>query len=824
MYSTTKEELTRIKRSLEETQRIAHLGSWEWNIEESSVYWSDEAFRIYGYEPQSFIPSYESYINAVHIEDRFLAEKNLQEALGANGAFAYEQRIIRPNGEMRIILNQGEVYLDNDKKPKYVDGTILDITERKKREESANQLADFKNIILNLSMHLINTPISELRRSLINAMEIVGKYCSADSVVIYQYDWERQIAVNLYKWNAEHHIASTLEEIPMNEIDLIIKGNRTGEISYRDCINECFFENDLGKVDSKLIATSAAIYPLTTYTRPIGFLSVARTDVSNQWPLHFEEMVQVFSEMLSAVLKREERENALSETEENVSHIFDSTNDAIAMFDYEGHILNINDAYCTRLGVQRQDVIGAEYKYFFPEERYGDTYERRMQKIHEVFDAGKPIITLGFRDGMTFDNRLFPVYKKGKVSAVALFSTDITDRKKAEEETRHNAELSLESEILRKKENEYLEILDGSAECSYIYDFQNGILEYSKGWLKRIGGENVPITELNNFTKDLIHPDDLERMIQEIKLVFKTNETKIIQEFRLKTISDGYIWILNRGKYQYDENKKPVKFYGAALDITDRKMMEEELKKTADELASNNKILQEQTKELQTAYEQLASYIEELQETADLRAREKLMHELHDKLGHILATASIGVQAVDVLIRKDIGKAKERLDMVAQQIQEAMQSLRTMISTGTISIEKDETSFVQSITNLMIETEKRTSVSIKRSISENTAHVCESLSLPLRSFIYNALLEGLTNGLRHGGVTEYKFELTSTHHKINFRLKDNGGGCNDIKYGYGLSQIQRCAKRFGAKVETNGRNGFKLEISIPLIYQTLMEV
>ena len=80
--------------------------------------------------------------------------------------------------------------------------------------------------------------------------------------------------------------------------------------------------------------------------------------------------------------------------------------------------------------------------------------------------------------------------------------------------------------------------------------------------------------------------------------------------------------------------------------------------------------------------EELEAYAEELKETADLRAKDRLMRELHDRLGHLLVTASISAQAAGVLVDRDPPAAKQRLTTAWEQIQSAMRSLREVLNGG----------------------------------------------------------------------------------------------------------------------------------------------
>jgi len=224
-------------------------------------------------------------------------------------------------------------------------------------------------------------------------------------------------------------------------------------------------------------------------------------------------------------------------------------------------------------------------------------------------------------------------------------------------------------------------------------------------------------------------------------------------------------------------------------------------------------LLQQKTSELEISLSKLKAYADDLKETADLRARDRLMRDLHDTLGHTLATASINAQAVSVLIDQDTSAAKVRLATVTQQIQTAMQSLRDVLSGKAIDYSDDAHTSEQFL-DLMRETEKRTEIPIH--VSNFAAEDYDALPVSCRSFLYNALMEGLTNGIRHGGATRFEVSLTRSGGTIDFTLSDNGKGFLELSLGYGLSKISRDAQRLGGLLEMTGRNGCRMRLVLPV--------
>jgi PAS domain S-box-containing protein len=121
---------------LTEAQRIAKVGSWEWNInEEPELEWSDELYRIFGVRSEDFDQKYDTYISQVHPDDRDRVETEIKRAYKNKELFAFQHRIIRPDSEQRHVSCRGRLIEEKVGNPVKMIGTIQDITEQKEREE-----------------------------------------------------------------------------------------------------------------------------------------------------------------------------------------------------------------------------------------------------------------------------------------------------------------------------------------------------------------------------------------------------------------------------------------------------------------------------------------------------------------------------------------------------------------------------------------------------------------------------------------------------------------------------------------------------------------
>ena len=116
---------------LAEAQRVAHVGSFEWDIESGRVTWSDELHRIHGIQPGTFEGSYESFLEFVHPDDVDYTNRVIFDAYRRTGQFIYEHRIVRPDGIVRVVHTRGDVICDEGGKPARVVGSCWDVTELK---------------------------------------------------------------------------------------------------------------------------------------------------------------------------------------------------------------------------------------------------------------------------------------------------------------------------------------------------------------------------------------------------------------------------------------------------------------------------------------------------------------------------------------------------------------------------------------------------------------------------------------------------------------------------------------------------------------------
>jgi PAS domain S-box-containing protein len=133
------QELRRSQSELSEAQRLAHVGSWEWEIEADVARWSDELHRIFGREPDGVL-GYADILDHVHPDDRAAANASVEEALRHGTFFQSTFRILRMDGSVRLLLTRGRVIRDGGGKAVRMLGTVQDVTTQHEAEEHAREL------------------------------------------------------------------------------------------------------------------------------------------------------------------------------------------------------------------------------------------------------------------------------------------------------------------------------------------------------------------------------------------------------------------------------------------------------------------------------------------------------------------------------------------------------------------------------------------------------------------------------------------------------------------------------------------------------------
>jgi len=156
---------------LAEAQRIASLGNWQWDVEQDRLWWSDEVYRIFGHAPGAFEPSIAAVHAAMPAADAAAAMVVEQRILAGDAELDLVHRIVRPDGSERIVQELGMVEFSPDGKPRRINGTVQDVTERAELEQRLANKTRLLDALRHAFLRFVSdAPFEQLSESLLDSL------------------------------------------------------------------------------------------------------------------------------------------------------------------------------------------------------------------------------------------------------------------------------------------------------------------------------------------------------------------------------------------------------------------------------------------------------------------------------------------------------------------------------------------------------------------------------------------------------------------------------------------------------------------------------
>lgn len=215
--------------------------------------------------------------------------------------------------------------------------------------------------------------------------------------------------------------------------------------------------------------------------------------------------------------------------------------------------------------------------------------------------------------------------------------------------------------------------------------------------------------------------------------------------------------------------------------------------------------------ELQVLNKQLQEYASIQEKMGETKERNRLAREIHDTLGHTLTGLSVGIDAAMMILDIDSDATKKQLSILSETARSGLKDVRR-------SVEKlrpdalERYSLQEALEKMIIDFEVVSKVNIN--------FVCHLESLSFNKdeeeVIYRIIQEGLTNALRHGHAKNVFISFALENSKLLIIIEDDGVGCKDLEYGFGLHHMEERIKILDGRLRAYGHDGFVIIAEIPL--------
>lgn len=172
--------LATITQSMNKAQSIAQLGSWDWDIKNNALWWSDEIYRIFGLQPQEFEATYEAFLKHVHPDDKEAVNKAVNTALSTKTDYHIIHRVIKKDGSECRVSEEASIKLDEKGVPVHMVGIIHDITQEYEREKALQKSEkEFRDLAENAMIGIYRT---DIEGTILYANPSLAKILGYDSI------------------------------------------------------------------------------------------------------------------------------------------------------------------------------------------------------------------------------------------------------------------------------------------------------------------------------------------------------------------------------------------------------------------------------------------------------------------------------------------------------------------------------------------------------------------------------------------------------------------------------------------------------------------
>lgn len=512
-----------VENKLIESQSLAKLGNWEWNIFTNELYWSREIYRIFDVDYEKFAPSYQKFLDSIHPEDRDSVIKAVDDSIKSHMPYEVVHRHVNKKGETTFVREKGYTVYSKGGKPLRMIGTAQDITQEKLLKEKLNSAY----VTLQNSLNAVFTS------------DLNGKVLFANNTAVKMWGF------------------SSLEEMLSNKPSV--------------------FDYWAHEYNEKMLSIIEALLVSGFFYSEEPFIGLKKSGEGIFVKFNISTIKNEKGEPIGItgdffdVTRQLQIERRMKEYDQKIEQLFGNIEEVVFGIDItEGGLLEGMPFY---LSSRSKEIMGFDLEELKANPRlwsqllHPDDHENIQLTSKECIET-RSTVTRTYRlkhkiigQYFWFEEKITPNYDaNGKLIALFGSARDITAR--IENESK-----------LKESEEKYRLLSDNNQDLISLRDINAKPIFISNSVTSLLGYTVEEYLQLNLF--DLIHPDDRASVKKESFLTNVTKQERGFIEGRIRHKSGHYIWLQTLTKLVYDEHGKVVRIVGSSRNITERKKLEE---------------------------------------------------------------------------------------------------------------------------------------------------------------------------------------------------------------------------------------------------------
>ncbi len=709
------EAMRQREAQLTEAQRLAHLGSWSWEVKTDSVAWSGELYRIFGRDPESPAPGYKDWEQLHKPESWARLKAAVETALQTGAPYELDLEVFRPDGSKRIIIARGEPDRDGNGEVVQLHGTVQDITERKRAERALVEAQErFRGIYESSKDGIAYTDLNGI------FIDVNAAFTDLTAYTKDELRTKKFLDLILEKY----HEATSL---------LVANMIQTGQPL---------------ELEQEITRKDGAIIPI--------FLTSSVVRGNDKKPAGLATVVK-------DITRHKQVEEKLRQSEEQFRLITENVADLIAVLDLEGRRVYNSPSFKGVLGDPDRLKGTSSFMEIHPDDR---------DRIKKVFD--ETVRTgVGQRSEYRFLLRNGSVRymesqgsvirdKDGTPTKVVVVSRDVTRRKRVED-------------TLRENEDRFRMVVQATNDAVWDWDLLTNLFWWNEGVSTLFGYSRDEVGSEATWWTEHIHPEDQERVISGLYQQIDGGAKSWSDEYRFRRKDGSFAFILDRGYIIRDDRGKPVRMIGAKMDDSERKRAEEEIKKLNEGLEQR---VEERTAELTAVNETLEQRNREVERMTKLKSQflASMSHELRTPLNAIIGFADLLQDGTSGDITEKQKKFVKHIQMAGRHLLDLINDILDLskIEAGQLTIQLENFSAdgaLPEVLSVIKPLAMKKKIEIRNEVG--TGLIVYADRVRFKQIIYNLLSNAVKFTSEGGQVT---VESAKIDNFIRFSITDTGIG------------------------------------------------